>query len=538
MHPVSLTQSYFPAQTDDAVRETTVPGILHAAAHQFGDGEALVEAMADGETGRRWSYNALLSEAEKLGHALASRFEPGERVAIWAPNIPEWAIFEFAAGMAGLTLVTVNPAYQPKELHYVLSQSRSAGLFLTREHRGNPMAEIARKVVGELPAIRHVADLEDADAMRAKGERRGGLPDVNPDAAAQIQYTSGTTGFPKGAMLHHRGLTNNARFAVAALGARAGDGFLNPMPMFHTAGCATITLGCVQTGARHILLRQFDGNAMLTLMEREKVAISGGVPTMLVAMLEAQKRQPRDLSALRAMMSGGAMVPPEIARRVIDAFCADFQIVFGQTEASPLLTHIRSEDVVADRLETVGRPSPQTEISIRDATTNEVVPTGAQGEICARGYGVMLGYNDNPEATAKTIDAQGWLHTGDLGTMDARGYVRITGRVKDMIIRGGENLFPAEIENVLLQHPAIAEVAVVGVPDHHWGEIAVCFFRPASGAPPPREELVAHVRRHLAAPKTPAQWIVVDGFPLTGSGKIQKFVLRERFIAGEFSGRV
>jgi fatty-acyl-CoA synthase len=259
---------------------------------------------------------------------------------------------------------------------------------------------------------------------------------------------------------------------------------------------------------------------------------------MLIGMLEALERTPRDVSSLRAAMSGGAMVPPELVRRFQDRFGCKLEIIYGQTETSPVVTQTRFDDSFTDQTETIGQPLPCTELSIRSHETNIVMPVGQIGEICTRGYCNMIEYNDNPEATAKTIDSHGWLHTGDLGTMDSRGYLRVTGRVKDMIIRGGENLFPAEIENVLLEHPAVAEVAVVGVPDEKWGEIAVCFLRIAKGTAPSRDELIAHCRRELAAPKTPAQWVPVSSFPLTASGKIQKFVLREKYLAGEFSQRM
>jgi fatty-acyl-CoA synthase len=275
---------------------------------------------------------------------------------------------------------------------------------------------------------------------------------------------------------------------------------------------------------------------MLAVIERERINHTVGVPTMLVAMLEAHARTARDTTSLRTVLCGGAMVPPELTRRIEDTFGCAFSIVYGQTETSPGLTHSRPDDPRTERTETIGQPLPQTELSIRDPH-NAVVPVGTVGEICARGYCNMLAYNDNPEATAKTIDAEAWLHTGDLGTMDERGFVRITGRLKDMIIRGGENIFPAEIENALIAHPGIAEVAVVGVPDPHWGEIAICFLRARADASLDAADLVRHVRRDLAAPKTPAHWIVLDAFPLTGSGKVQKFVLRDRYIAGDYAGR-
>jgi long-chain acyl-CoA synthetase len=534
MYRVALKTSYFPAQTDDTIFPTTVGSVLRAAAQDSPDAIALVEALPDGSSRRRWSFQALLKESERLATALAARFAKGERIAIWAPNAPEWVIVEFAAGLAGLTLVTVNPAYQAKELRYVLEQSRSVALFLVKEFRGNPMAAIARDVCADLPFIRAIVDIEDEAALCEGADNARVLPAAAPDDPAQIQYTSGTTGFPKGAVLSHRSLTNNSRLSALRMGAGKGDTYLNVMPMFHTAGCSVAILGSVQCRCRLILLRQFDPDATIAIIERERVNLTMAVPTMLIGMLEAQARKARDFASVRAIMSGGALVPTDLVRKVESTFGCVLVIIYGQTETSPGLTQATLHDSFEDRSETIGQAYPQTEMSIRDIATNAPVPIGAIGEICSRGYCNMLGYNDNPKATADTIDREGWLHTGDLGSMDARGFLKITGRVKDMIIRGGENLFPAEIENVLVTHPDIAEVAVVGVPDARWGEIAICFFRPRDASHPAKAELVGHVRRELAAPKTPAEWIALQSFPLTGSGKIQKFVLRERYIAGEY----
>lgn len=535
MYQVKLTDSYFPAQPDEDVLETTVGGVLRTQAAKTPDAGALVEAGMDGAIGRSWTYAELLADAERLAHALASRFQQGERVCVWAPNIPEWVILEYATALAGLTLVTANPGYKPRELKYVLEQSRSVGLFYIKEYRGNPMAAIVAEVAPLLPGLREVTDLEDHAALYAGAEKRAPLPDVQPLDPVQIQYTSGTTGFPKGAVLHHRGVTNNARFFAARMKCVPGETSLNPMPMFHTAGCGLITLGSHQFGARMILAKLFDPEKMLDIIQNERVNHLLGVPTMLTALCEVQAKAPRDVSSLRIAASGGSMVAPELVRRVTSLFGCEMQPLYGQTESSPLLTQCRSEHSIEDLCETIGQAMPQTELSIRCPNQNVVLPVGAVGEICARGYCVMIGYNDNPEANAKAIDADGWLHTGDLGTMDARGFVKITGRVKEMIIRGGENLFPAEIENVLLEHPDVAEVAVVGAPDEKWGEIVVCFLRLRAGAAFDKSALVAHCREHLAAQKTPTHWIEIDQWPLTGSGKIQKFVLRDRFVAGEFS---
>ena len=535
MYTLDLTESYCPGQTDEDLQETTVGGVLRAAAAQAPDASALHEADANGELGRHWTYAELLADSERLAHALLTRYQPGERVAVWAPNVPEWVLVEFALGLAGLTLVTVNPGYQPRELKYVLEQSRAVGLFLIAEHRGNPLAKIAAEVVPGLPSIREVVDLDDHPALFRQAGPPGPLPEVCPRDEVQIQYTSGTTGFPKGVVLHHHGITNNARHSFARMGIDPGDTTMVLMPLFHTAGCGLAVLGGVQFGNRMILMRQFDAQRANALIESEGVAGMTGVPTMLIAMLEAHAAVPRNFSSVKFAGSGGSMVPPELIRRVMDRLGCSFYVVYGQTETSPLLTQTRPDDPLDEVLHTVGQPMPHTEVSIRDPGSNAVVPLDTVGEICARGYSLMLGYNDDLEATAKTIDAEGWLHTGDLGTMDARGFVKVTGRVKEMIIRSGENLFPAEIENLLLEHADVAEVAVVGVPDARMGEAVAAFVRLAAGATFDPPTLVAHCRANIAAQKTPSHWIEVSEWPLTGSGKIQKFVLRDQWVAGEFA---
>jgi fatty-acyl-CoA synthase len=534
MYTVPLRDAYFPAQPG-VVQEVTLGGVLRRAMQEAPDAEALVEIGMDAAPLRRWTRHELLDEAIALALALLTRYRPGERVAVWAPNLPEWVLLEFATALAGLVLVTVNPSYQARELAFVLGQSRSAGLFLVPSFRGNPMAETARAVCAGLPAIREIVDVRDGAAMHATGPFTPALPVVAPGDPVQVQYTSGTTGFPKGAVLTHRNLANNARFSFERFGMAHGDTFLNMMPLFHTAGCSLGVLGSLQCGARVLMPPMFEPAAMLRAVEEQGVTQFIAVPTMLAAMLASHEAQPRDTATLRAVMAGGSMVPPPLVARIQDAFGCDFTIIYGQTETSPGITQTHGSDDWTQRTQTIGQPFPCTEVSIRGVADNAVQPFDAVGEICVRGYCVMQGYNDQPEATAKTIDAGGWLHTGDLGTMDAQGFVRVTGRVKDMIIRGGENIFPAEIENVLVAHPGVAEVAVVGVPDDYWGEVAVAFVRARADAALRAADLVRHVRAELAAPKTPARWFALEAFPLTGSGKVQKFALRDRYLAGEFT---
>ena len=533
MYALTLTDAYCPAQDDQPLIDLTVGDVLRAAAARTPDATALIESDADGELARRWTFAELLADSERLAHALLTRYQPGERIAVWAPNIPEWMIAEFGMALAGVVLVTVNPGYQPRELKYVLEQSRAVGLFLIPEFRGNPMAQIAQKVVADLPAIREVVNMEDETALYREAGPRRDLPAIDPRDPVQIQYTSGTTGFPKGVVLHHRGIVNNPAQIQHRLALPPGQPTLQLTPMFHTSGCVCV-IGNVLRSHCTILVRMFDPAKVNALVESQRVTFFFAVPTMLITMLEANAAHPRDLSSVAMAIAGGAMVPPELVRRIQDSFGCDFLIVYGQTETSPVLTMTRPTDCFADKTATVGQVFPHTELSIRDPATNAVMPVDAVGEICSRAYSTMLGYNDDPDATAKTIDADGWIHTGDLGTMDARGYVRITGRVKDMIIRGGENLFPAEIENILLEHDSVAEVAVVGVPDAKMGEAAAAFIRVVAGASFDPPTLIAHCRANMAAQKTPTHWIEVSTWPMTGSGKIQKFALRDQWVEGKF----
>lgn len=535
MYKVQLSESHFPAQGGAPQRLMTIGALLRKAAAEAPERPALKELGYDGAIGRVWTYKTLLADAERLARALASRHAEGARVAVYANNIPEWLLLEYACGLAGITLVTVNPAYQKRELKYVLEQSASEAIYYVSAFHSNPMGEIANAVCDELPAIKRRILLSDHDALFA-GEAEGKLRDPKPSDPVQIQYTSGTTGFPKGALLHHQGLVQNGYDYMVRNGVRAGDVLVHHMPLFHTAGCALLALGSPGVGATMLLAPIFDPHMIARVIAREKAAFILGVPTMLVALIDAAEKSGAEFSSVRRISSGGAMVAPELCRKAKAVLNASVQIIYGQTEASPAITQAWPDDSLKDMTQTIGQPVAHTEVSIRDPQTNAVVAIGVQGEICSRGYQTMLGYNDNAEATAKTIDADDWLHTGDLGTMDSRGYVKITGRVKEMIIRGGENLFPAEIENAMLEHEAIAEVAVVGVPDEKWGEQVACFMRASGASRPSSDALKNFMRERLSPQKTPTYWIWVEQWPLTGSGKIQKFKLREAFENGEYSG--
>ena len=514
---------------DVEIIDSTIGGLLRDQAAAIGDSDALLEGLPDGTVGRRWTYAQLLADAERMARGFATRFRPGERIAVWAPNVPEWVVIEYAAALAGLTLVTVNPSYQKRELAYVLEQSTSVALFLVKEFRGNPMAQIAAECAADLPALREVIDISDDAALYT--DPSGSLPEVDTNDAAQIQYTSGTTGFPKGVVLSHRNLTNNARLFIEVGDLPHGLATLGLTPLFHTMGCSMGVLGALQSGGAYCPLLAFDPNAALDIVANEKVSWTICVPTMAVAMVTAQKAQPRDLSSLQRIGIGGAMVAPELAKAVESVLGCDVLVAYGQTESSPLITSGRPDDAFEDIITTVGRPALGCEVGIFDPVTGEVVDCNAVGEIRSRSASTMLGYNDNPEATAEAVDAQGWLHTGDLGTMDERGYVKVTGRVKDMIIRGGENLFPAEIENVLLEFPGVAECAVVGVPDDVLGEAVAAFVRMQDGETFDTEALRGHCRSQISPQKCPAHWQQVEAWPLTGSGKIQKFKLRDEWVA-------
>ena len=405
------------------------------------------------------------------------------------------------------------------------------GIFLVPAYRASPMAEMVQQVRGDLPALREVISFARWEAFCAQAAPDRALPAVSPDAPAQIQYTSGTTGFPKGAVLHHRGIVNNARLYTARLGLGRGNVSLSAMPLFHTAGCAMSVLGAVVTRGTLILPPYFDPGLMLELIAAERPQTLLGVPTMLIGMLDHPGFRPGRHGIGTAVVTGGAVVPPALVGRVEAAFGAPLSIVFAQTEASPVITQTSPQDTAEDRARTLGRPLPQAEVKITDPASGQTVAPGVIGELCTRGYHVMTGYFWDPEKTAAAIDADGWLHTGDLASMDERGYCQIGGRLKDMIIRGGENIYPREIEQVLFEHPTVADVAVVGVPDATWGEQVAAFVRPAPGQKADPDELFAYCREHLAPHKTPRYWTVLEEFPQTPSGKIQKFVLRERFLA-------
>lgn len=521
--------SHCSGDRSEPVLERTIGDALRQAAVDWGDRTALIDGAGAAGERRRWSFSELLQDAEHVACWLLGRFAPGEHVAVWAPNSPEWILLEFGAALAGLTLVTVNPAYQAKELEYVLRQSEAVGILSVPDFRGRDLVAMIHALSPTAHRLRHILSFDDMKASFTELLPPCDLPAVTPDDAAQIQYTSGTTGFPKGALLTHRGLGNNARFFAHSVGAVPDDVWVNPMPLFHTAGCGLVTLGALQTGGTHVIVPGFDAALMLDLIETEHGTGLLGVPTMLVGLLEQLENGKRDLSSLRFASTGGAPVSPELVAKVQSRFGVKVAIGYGQTESSPYITHTRLDDGHSGWESTVGKPMPQCEVKIVDPESGRTVPLGETGEICTRGYLVMKGYFNNPGATNAALDRDGWLHTGDLASMDEKGYCRIVGRLKDMIIRGGENIYPREIEELLCSYPGVADAAVVGVPDETWGEIPAAVIRCIGDVRPSEEELFAYCRQHLAYYKTPRRWRFVTQFPQTGSGKVQKFVLREQF---------
>lgn len=515
--------------TEPAVLDETLGDLLRRITAAMPAQLALFSTSDD----RRWTYAQLLADCEALARALLQRFQPGERIAIWAQNLPEWVLAEFALGFAGLPIVTVNPTLGPHEAAFVLRQSHAAAVIASTAYRSRDLAAAAHELQPDCPDLREVITVDRFPELIGEGRDLDlELPAVAPGDLAMIQYTSGTTGFPKGAMLHHRGIVTNGYHTMHRNGTQPGDVLLGVMPLFHTGGSVLAVLGAFATFGTLALVEEFEPGHMLDAIEQHHANTISGVPTMLVALLEHPSYPGRDLSSVKVMTSGGSTVPAALVERLQRDIGAPFTIVFGQTELSPVCTMTKPDDSIDDKANTLGRPMPNIEIKIVDANGN-TVPHGASGELCARGYSVMLGYNDNPEATAETIDADGWLHTGDLCSMDARGYSTIVGRLKDMIIRGGENIYPREIEELLFRHPAIADVAVIGLPDDRWGEVVAAFIRPGDAGMPAVTELRNHVRQHLAPHKTPANWFRIDTFPLTGSGKVQKFRLLEQWRNGE-----
>jgi fatty-acyl-CoA synthase len=525
---MTYTTSLITADRSKPTLDLSVGELLRRAADQAPDLTALIDGTGDRATRGRWTYRELLEQAEAGAAALLERFAPGEHVAIYAPNLPEWTFAQLAAAMAGVVLVTVNPVLRPAEVQYILAQSDAVGVFVADEYRGQNLAEVIEGLRPELPRLRAVIRLARWSEFTTTATTSRDLPQVATDDTVMIQYTSGTTGAPKGAMLRHFGIVNAGHFIAERLERERGDVWLNPLPMFHTGGCVMGTLGTMASLGAQIVVRDFEPGTVLRLIEEEQPVYALGVPTMVMALLEHPDFGSRDTSSLRVFSSGASTVAPELVRRIESNFDVTYNMAMGQTESSSVIFMTQLDSTIEQKAETLGIPLLHWETKIADEAGNPV-PIGATGEICCRGWGVMLGYYKMTEATQEAIDADGWLHTGDIGAMDADGYTRITGRLKDMIIRGGENLFPREIEDALLTHPDIADASVIGVPDAKWGEQPVAFVRLSAERRPSDDELSSFLRDRLAAHKVPREWIVVDVFPINAAGKVQKFILREQY---------
>ena len=425
-------------------------------------------------------------------------------------------------------MVTVNPALKKEELGYLLKQSKSRGIFYQTTYRGAKLLPIIDAAcVSKNLKLEFIQPLDAIESLYISANGDEQLPEVSPQDPVMIQYTSGTTGRPKGALLSHHSVTNNARMMAYLKELDVSTINLAVAPLFHTAGCVANVLGTTQTGGAMLLPSAFDAASMLDLIAEEKVTYTFGVPTMLIALLEEQARNPRDLSSLEIVFSGAATVPVDVVKRVEKEFGVRLIIGYGQTETSPAITHTRLDDSATDKSETIGYAIPQVEVKIVDPETKKTLPIGQAGELCTRGFLVMLGYFDNPQETAATIDENGWLHTGDLCSMDDRGYCRITGRLKDLIIRGGENIYPREIEELLYAHPQISEVAVIGIPNDYWGEEVAAVIKLMPDTVISGEALKMHLSQKLAKHKIPKYWFALDEIPATASGKLQKFKLTE-----------
>jgi fatty-acyl-CoA synthase len=520
-----------------------IGGRLRATIERFGPREAVV---APG-SGYRTTWTELGVEVDRCARGLLARgVAKGERVGIWAPNRPEWVVVQFATARIGAVLVNVNPAYKATELEYALQRAGVSTLVLSHGFRQTDYEELLAGVRDRCPALRDALVLEDdweqllaaADGV-SEQTLAAHEATLTSDEAINIQYTSGTTGFPKGATLSHRNILNNAYFTARLLRYTEHDRVCVPVPFYHCFGMVLGTLACMTCGAALVIPGEaFEPAVVLETVEAERCTSLYGVPTMFIAELEEPRFDRFDLSSLRTGIMAGAPCPVETMNAVRSRMhMAEVTIGCGMTETSPLATQTAPDDPVEKRVTTVGHPHPHVEVKVVDPATGETVPHGVAGEQCMRGYNVMLGYWDDESATSEAIDTDGWMHSGDLATMDADGYVDIVGRIKDMIIRGGDNIYPREIEEFLIALPGVAEAYVVGVPSARYGEEVMAWIRPHEGVSLTEEELVAACRGRIATIKIPRFWRFVDAFPMTVTGKVQKYRLREQAAELGLGGR-
>ena len=548
--------SYTRGRQDQALLTQTIGQAFDATVARFADGEALVSR----HQGLRYSWRQLAEQVEVHARALmALGVNTGDRVGIWSPNCAQWCILQLASAKVGAILVNINPAYRVGELEYVLRQSGCrwlvcADAFKTSDYHAMVQElapELASAIPGEMVSER-LPDLRGVVSLAANPPagflpwqalaERAGQTSVEACAARQqslqfdqpvnIQYTSGTTGAPKGATLSHYNILNNGFMVGESLGLTARDRMVIPVPLYHCFGMVMANLGCITHGSTMIYPNDaFDAELTLRAVAEERVSILYGVPTMFIAMLDHPARAQMDLSTLRSGIMAGATCPIEVMRRVIDQMhMAEVQIAYGMTETSPVSLQTGPDDGLELRVTTVGRTQPQLENKLVDAD-GCIVPRGEIGELCTRGYSVMLGYWDNPQATADAIDPAGWMHSGDLAVMDEHGYVRIVGRNKDMIIRGGENIYPRELEEFFYTHPAVADAQVIGIPCSRYGEEIVAWIKLHPGHSATVEELQGWCKARIAHFKVPRHIRFVDEYPMTVTGKVQKFRMREISVA-------
>ena len=519
-----LTESYWPADESVELFQGTLGDALRDAAARAPSRIALVEGRAEG--GRRWTYRELLDEAEAVAAALLTRFRPGERVAFCADNVPEWVPMLYGCAFAGLVLVTVNPALRARELKHVLEQSAAAGLFIMDSYRGYDWLEAVESIRGDLPTLREVHRVAEFWDFVGKRDGARNFPTVGPRDACIIMFTSGTTGMQKGVTFHHQGVANMAHLTQARGGLDETGVFISPMPLFYIGGLGHVGVGAVMHRATHVVVSHWDPELFMALVQRESGTYSLLVPTMIEAILAHPRRGEFDISSLRNLVAGASVVEGQLIKRIQSELNASICNIYGQTEMQGVVTATHRDDLPEDATETIGQPIPHVEAKVCDPETGAVRPLGVEGELWVRGYQLMLGYFGMSEETEKTITPDGWLRSGDIVTMDSRGFVRIAGRLKEMIIRGGQNIYPREVENLLLEHPKIQNVAIVGVPDAYWGEQVGAVIIPQSPDDlPDVNELHAFARENLAAFKTPSLWYFTDVFPFTETGKLQKFKL-------------
>ncbi|MDJ0365265.1 AMP-binding protein [Hymenobacter sp. H14-R3] len=499
------------------------------------------EALVVAHQGYRATYQQLWAQTTQLAKGLlALGVAAGERVGLWAPNRAEWVVTQFGAARAGAVLVNINPAYRAEELKYALNQSGCRVLLLAARFRQTDYVQLLASVRAECPALAHVIVLEEGwEGLLASG---AAVPDaalaaceaaLQFDDPINIQYTSGTTGFPKGATLSHHNILNNGYFIGQALRYTAADRVCIPVPFYHCFGMVIGNLACVAHGACMVVPAEaFDALATLRTVQAERCTSLYGVPTMFIAELAHPEFNSFDYSSLRTGVMAGSPCPEEVMKQVQTRLhMREVTICYGMTETSPVSAQSYLDDPLAKRVSTVGHVHPHLELKVIDPDTGHLVPRGTPGELCTRGYSVMLGYWNNPTATAAAIDAARWMHTGDLATIDAEGYLNIVGRIKDVILRGGDNIYPREVEEFLYTHPAVADVQVIGVPSLRYGEEVMAWVKLKEGQYATGEDIMVFCQNRIATNKIPVFWKFVDGFPMTVTGKIQKYLMREQAVA-------